>query len=361
MRLSIKSRARAQAWGRLVVRLPLIGAAATFTAASMYFNARHAAAAGPAMMAVAVAADALKSAALPVRRQALAAGDKHLARAASLILVVTLAYALVAAYAAAVTSRDGLADGRQGQIDAHVRTEGSRKAATDELARLAPTRPAATVDAALAAGAGIDARVWRVTKGCTEVTRAQSQEACKPAGTLRQELATARRREALETAVREADAVLAKGRPGAADPLSERLSQLTGGLVSVAMVQALIGLLLVALLELGCTAGWVLALGTPAGVRRAEAVTKPQGTPLAAGDLPSAPEAPAVPAGAYGHAEAEADLVTELALGHVRGTRELARRWQRPESTVSRWLAEWEAHGLITRQKQGRRVVLALA
>ncbi len=59
---------------------------------------------------------------------------------------------------------------------------------------------------------------------------------------------------------------------------------------------------------------------------------------------------------AHSRAQAEADLVTMLALGQsVPSQESLAQRWSRPKQTVSDWLAKWQDAGLIpARQQTGR-------
>ena len=65
----------------------------------------------------------------------------------------------------------------------------------------------------------------------------------------------------------------------------------------------------------------------------------------------------------YSKEEAAADLVTHLALGERFGSQdELRERYAVAKSTMSSWLAEWEANGLIpARLQSGRRKQLAKA
>ena len=67
--------------------------------------------------------------------------------------------------------------------------------------------------------------------------------------------------------------------------------------------------------------------------------------------------------GARSRSEAEADLLTLLAIGQsVPSQAALAARWSRPKQTVSDWLGEWERAGLIpARRQHGRTKSLARA
>lgn len=63
-----------------------------------------------------------------------------------------------------------------------------------------------------------------------------------------------------------------------------------------------------------------------------------------------------------GRTEAEADLVTMIALGRtVPSQQALADRWGVSKSTVHKWLARWDAQGLTRRRVEGKRKVVAAA
>lgn len=79
-----------------------------------------------------------------------------------------------------------------------------------------------------------------------------------------------------------------------------------------------------------------------------------------AAELPKQPEpkapVPTRPAGKMGKAEAEAFVVTELALGReLHGQDALAERCGVSISTMSDWLKEWEERGLVRKTKVGKR------
>lgn len=69
------------------------------------------------------------------------------------------------------------------------------------------------------------------------------------------------------------------------------------------------------------------------------------------------PDGPATKSGRIDRETALAELLTELALGRsVPSQVTLARRWQRPETTVSDWLKAWERDRLIPRRQATGRV-----
>jgi hypothetical protein len=95
-----------------------------------------------------------------------------------------------------------------------------------------------------------------------------------------------------------------------------------------------------------------IAIGWPAPGNRCPA---PRAT-VATMETVQQPSPPARRAAPVDRTRAEADLVTLLALGQPLPSQEtLAQRWRVGKGTVSKWLAAWEARGLVSRHPEGRR------
>jgi hypothetical protein len=114
--------------------------------------------------------------------------------------------------------------------------EGTRLAAQierlrDERAGITELRPVAVIEAEIQrAQPGADA-VWHLTAGCTDVTKPQSGRACAEVLRLRQAGAVARRRDAIETEMREVEAELRRlPAVTSADPQAETAARLVNWL-----------------------------------------------------------------------------------------------------------------------------------
>jgi hypothetical protein len=77
-----------------------------------------------------------------------------------------------------------------------------------ERAGTAEARAVATIESQLQEVRPAAERVWSVTAGCTDVTRVRSGRACAPVLQLREALATAQRRDAIDAQIRDAEARL---------------------------------------------------------------------------------------------------------------------------------------------------------
>lgn len=113
--------------------------------------------------------------------------------------------------------------------------------------------------------------------------------------------------------------------------------------------------------------GWRIERGSAelAEVTEVKALPAPDqgGSGGQAAELPKQPEpkapVPSRPAGKMSKAEAEAFVVTELALGReLHGQDALAERCGVSISTMSDWIKEWEERGLVRRTKVGKRNTL---
>ena len=141
------------------------------------------------------------------------------------------------------------------------RTQADYQAAAAELDRLAGVRSIADVKAALDA-APVSRKVFARTSECTDVTRTDSFEACKPILDLRQEMAQAIRKRELEGKREAAKARLdAMPRPAAADPQADVIAK---AMQPWGLSEELVAYLLVAIVGLAvelvaCFGLWVLS------------------------------------------------------------------------------------------------------
>lgn len=170
------------------------------------------------------------------------------------------------------------------------------------------------------------------------------------------------RREDLETAEKalreQKPEQIANADIKAAAQLVARLPYVT---VQQDRVEALLLLLYPFLLSLFCEAGAIVGLSIGLGHRRAAPKPKPQTDELRLptvrdGSVRSVRELKTLP---VPKEQAERDLITYIALnGSVPSQDFLRDRWRLgSKSTVSEWLAEWEAKGLIARHREGKRKV----
>jgi hypothetical protein len=108
-----------------------------------------------------------------------------------------------------------------------------------ERAGIAEVRPVATIEAQLQEAQPAAQAVWRTTDGCRDVTRPRSGRACAPVLALREAQATAERRDAIDSELRQLQARLtALPAIVTADPqakaAAEIVSWLSGGLLAPA-------------------------------------------------------------------------------------------------------------------------------
>lgn len=290
----------------------------------------------------------------PVRQRILAA----IAAALCFAISVTAMASHVLSATRAKVSDEGTARGR------YDRAQEAYTKAAAELATLKGVRTSEAIRADMDS-APVDRNVFRRTKECTEITRDTSFTECKPILVLRQEMAQAIRKRALEIETGKLRQTLdALPRPEAMD-------------VAEASVLGHWAWIFGAGVVLIATFGTVIcaeAVSVPASqpaprVEPAPAtvtVLPPRDEP---GERPVGPPPP--PGGgirALTRDEARRDLIALLAAGHRIPSQEyLGERWGIPgkpmlPGTVSKWLQRFETDGTIpSRSQAGRRKELAAA
>lgn len=249
---------------------------------------------------------------------------------------------------------------------AHERAQAAYDKAASELASLEGTRSTGEIQAAMAV-ANVSRQVFRRTAQCTDVTRDDSFEACKPILDLRQEMAKAIRKRELEIAVPEIKAELAGIKaPEEASESETWVEGIWGWIMGFAVVfVATFGTVLFAKVETSDP-------GEPS-----EAVTSdddgqtdyPAITPVQADNVialvrPSDDQDPKPPKKSrrFRRDEALADIKGRIEKGDTyHSQRQLADDYGVPYQTLSDWMTAWEAEGLIVRRKEGRRMAIAAA
>jgi hypothetical protein len=201
--------------GRIMLAIVLFVAALALTVVGLTVNTHFAASFGQTAQAAALLAAiglvidllavVLPSAAAQLWR------DRHRMTACGAwsIWCIALGMTLLAAIGFAATN---IGDGVAGRS----KLAAEATALTADIARLraerggiAELRPVATIEADIQRAQPAAASVWRQTAGCSDVTLAASGAVCAEILKLRQALATAKRRDALDAELRIADAQLA--------------------------------------------------------------------------------------------------------------------------------------------------------
>jgi hypothetical protein len=335
-------------------------------------------AAAIALGLIAGAADYIKSNALG----AVIDGPGAIRRLVALPLFLMLFVAsMIAVDGVLLQLRDALVAGPARVISSHDRAEADHTAAVSELATLGAVRTPDAIRADMDRAA-VPRRVFVATRECTDITRDASFEACKPLLELRQEMAAAIRKRQLEATRDKAATRLEElgPRPASADPQAEALASAAGLSVSTA-AWILIGIVGFAIELAACFGLYVL--GRPAQ-RPAN-----ENCPAPASDRPAlvsdeelanirarflasdaAPEPPPpgrsapLPANVVPLPDAKARTLRtirdELAAGRTFPSQaELCRAVGVARSTLSDWLADWEAAGDLPRRRvDGRRKAL---
>ena len=145
------------------------------------------------------------------------------------LFVVLFVASMIAVDGVLLTLRGKLTAGPADVISAHDRASAEHRAAVDELQKLGGVRTPDTIRAAMD-GAPVPRSVFRRTNECTDITRDESLEACKPITDLRKEMADAIRKRELEAKRdRAAEKIEKLGpRPAAADPQARILAGAAG-------------------------------------------------------------------------------------------------------------------------------------
>ena len=264
-----------------------------------------------------------------------------------------------------------------GQRTAYDIAKGNHEKADAELTSLDGTRTPAEVRAAMDA-APVSRVVFRRTEQCTDVTRDDSFEACKPILDLRQEMARAIRKIELEQAMPGLKAALdAAPRPAEPTWIEEQAASVWGWLMGLAVV-------LVATFGAPLFAVPVRVNGSddhPAVTERSDDQPVDDANHSANGSKPeggasvrAAPNGPNRPNGSAtispkalngSDAERRADILAfirnEAAIGNpIESQAYIADTIGVPRSTLSEMLAALEADGLIVRRIEGRRKVITV-
>lgn len=223
----------------------------------------------------------------------------------------------------------------------HDRAAASYDKAKAELDSLGNPRPVAVIQAAVQS-TKIDMAVWRRSRECSDISREDTKDACRPILALYQERGAAARKAEIEPEVARLKAELdANPKPLKAGDAEDQASSIWAWLFSIAVVTI-------------ATFGSVLF----ARVETVETSAKPLETRAGQISLPAPhEETDDLPpsGGQKNKQEALADLLTLSAMGHSAPSQDwLAERWGRPKGTVSKWLGEWEDRDLITRSQDGR-------
>lgn len=234
--------------------------------------------------------------------------------------------------------------------NSYERAQAAYDKARAELDAMGTGRSTAEVRAAME-NAPVSRRTFADTAECTSASMtASDRKACKPILVLREEMATAIRRQDLQDRLDEANASLATLKPTAPSASAGT----TVGLEEQRLLALAFGVAVVLVATLGPA---VLAHALPAPV-----LPTPSPAPPALVAVPVEDEededVPALPAGGsrvFSKQEALADLLTMTALGQTVDSQDaLAARYGVRKGTISKWLTEWEEAGLIARAPNGR-------
>ena len=260
--------------------------------------------------------------------------------------------------------------GERGRYD---RAKAAYDKAAAELDGLAKARTVLQVRSDMEA-AKVSAKVFKLTSECNDFTGdlADLRKSCGPILELRKEMASAIRKADLESEAPNLKAELdGLKRPEIAAAAEASVAGAWGWIMGLAVVfVATFGPVIFAKVEPSVAEGTEQAAHQPNGSDRQQTSFPPTND----GDLPNLPrlfasDKPNASANRGGGREfrrftkegAAADLVTRLALGERFASQdELRERYGVAKSTMSEWLREWEADGLIpTRLQDGRRKALA--
>lgn len=221
----------------------------------------------------------------------------------------------------------------RGEAGAYKRAEEAHKRASDELERLGKPRPVSVIQAEVSA-AKIEARFWRRSKECSDITKDDTKEACKPILELYKERGAAARKAELEPEVAR---------------LREKLAGMTPPTEEQSKVES----------EVAGWWAWMMGLGvvfvaTFGSVIFATATTVPAPAPTRQ-PLPEIDDEDALPPSISGNQkaftrdEALVDLATLIKAGQQPPSQKwLKERWNLgSRGTVTKWMQHWEAEDLL--------------
>lgn len=253
---------------------------------------------------------------------------------------------------------------------AHERAQSAYTKAASELASLEGTRSTGEIQAAMAV-APVSRNVFRRTAQCTDVTRDDSFEACKPILDLRQEMARAIRKRELEISVPELKAELDGIKPPEEASVSETwVEGIWGWIMGFAVVFiATFGTVIFCRVETkpddenkSSAEDCPSEPGTEAPAKAEHPAIRPsESSNVIALVRPSDDDDPKPPkkSRTYRKDEALADLLGRMQKNQYSSQRELADDYGVPYQTLSDWIKSWEADGLVIRRKEGRRKIVA--
>jgi len=261
---------------------------------------------------------------------------------AGLLAILLLAISITAMASHILDAQRAKVGDERGSAGAFERAETAYKTAAAQLALLGNPRPVSVIQAEVQS-TQIDMRIWRRSAQCSDISKEDTKEACKPILALYKERGAAASKAELEPEVAR---------------LREQLASMTPPAAAQTETEETVGWYWAWIMGLGvvliATFGSVIFATTttvqaPAPTRQPlpdiEIANDP--LPLSTSDTP-----------AYTRDEALADLTTLVKAGHHPESQDwLAARWSVQKGTISKWLRHWETAGQLpgNRQPDGRR------
>jgi hypothetical protein len=229
---------------------------------------------------------------------------------------------------------------------AYDRAQAAYTKADAEMKTLGHPRPVDVIQAEVAKSI-TDWAAWRRSKQCSDITKDNTAEACKPILALYQERGRAARKTTLEGDLAKLRAEL----EGMKRPEEQSVSEAAASMWWAWVFGA--GLVLVA------TFGPVL-FAQPVTAAPAVVAALP---PVDAEEPPITEPLPPPTGGSYTKELAEQDLVTLLGMGYDPFQKQalLKDRWKVSEGCVSKWVGDWERKGTIPKRVQVGRVKMLKA
>lgn len=265
-------------------------------------------------------------------------GDVGKRVAAGVMFAVLFLASMIAIDGMLMKFRSDWAAGRGNAITAHADARREVDRLVAEIVALGPTRPVATIQADVK-NFKIDPALWRRSAQCEDATKPDTQAYCTPLLELYKERGAAARKAELEPQLTAARAKLETiAPPAAADPQAAAIAAWLG--TEEAMVAYLMVAILGFAVELvACLGMWVLMDRRPQGQ---QAISAPLTDEKRARDW------------VLGEMAKSGGKLTVL-------NSAIAARFDVDPATVTRWRQRWIADGVITEEKTGRQITLALA
>lgn len=196
------------------------------------------------------------------------------ADAPSIVRRLTAGFIFFALFLASMIAVDGTlmklrsewSGGRANTIGDYDRADGEYKSAKAELDALGPGRSTAEVRTAMES-AKVSPKLFKATSECTRFEDSFDRKGCKPILDLRQEMATAIKREDLQDRLDAAKATLDHTeRPASADPQADVIAKAVAswGVSPAAVAYLMVSIVGFAIELVACFGLWVLSRETPA-------------------------------------------------------------------------------------------------